>query len=220
MVRLITRILLISCAYLLVCALGYLGYVTYPNNIMGWLLLLIAILYGIGGPYLLWSNLKKENVVRQESHDRSFWLIIPGFLVVFYISPLEYLFISQSLPRAGWMQTIGVILIAASLVLVGWARLAIRGMYSGRLQVISGHFLIQDGPYRVIRHPAYASYLIMSLGMAVGFSSLIGLLAIPFLLVPGLVYRINVEEQLLGAEFGIEYKNYVRNTRRLIPYVW
>lgn len=220
MVRLEIRILLISCAYLLVCALGYLGYASYSNNKTGWFLILVAILYGISGPYLLWSNLKKENVVRHENHDWSFWSVIPGFLVVFYASPIEYLFIPQYLPRDGWMQTTGVVLIAASIVLFVWARLVLRGMYSGRLRVTAGHTLVQRGPYQVIRHPAYASYIVMCLGIALGFSSLIGLLAVLLLLCPGLVYRISVEERILGAEFRQDYENYIRHTKRLIPYVW
>lgn len=214
------RILLISSAYLMVCVLGYLGYATCRGNLTGWFLILVAILYAISGPYLLWSNLKNENVVRHESHDWSFWSVIPGFLVVFYASPLEYLFISQYLPRGSWIQTSGVVLISASIVLFVWARLVLKGLYSGRVRVTAGHTLIQRGPYQVIRHPAYASYIVMSLGVALGFSSLIGLLAVPLLLCPGLVYRISVEERILGAEFRQDYENYIRHTKRLIPHVW
>ncbi len=67
-----TRILLILCAYLLICALGYLGFITYQHNLTGWFLILVAIGYGLGGPYLLWSNLKKVDVKRQVRRDLSF----------------------------------------------------------------------------------------------------------------------------------------------------
>ena len=216
------RILLISSAYLLVCALGYLGFATYHANLTGWFLILTAFSYGLGGPYLLWSNLKRDGVVRQERQDRSFWLILPGFLVVFYASPLEYLYVPELLrgTRTVWMQFTGLALIVVSLLLFGWARIALKGMYSGRIRVQTGHILIQKGPYHIIRHPAYASYVIMSLGIAIGFSSLIGLVAVPFILVPGLIYRVNVEEELLRAEFDQQYLHYALHTKRLIPFIW
>ena len=216
------RILLIFSAYLLVCALGYLGFATYKNNLIGWFLFLTALLYGLGGPYLLRSNLKRNGVIHQERQDRSFWLILPGFLVVFYASPLEYLYIPEILQgcRTTWIQFAGLALIVASLLLFGWARITLKDMYSGRIQVQAGHILIQNGPYSLIRHPAYASYIIMCLGIAIGFSSLIGLVAVPLLLAPGFIYRINVEEEILSAEFGEQYICYVRNTKRLVPFIW
>lgn len=222
MVNLVTRILLISSAYLLVCTLGYLGFITYQHNLTGWFLILTAISYGLGGPFLIWSNLKKKDVVRQESNDRSFWLILPGFLVIYYASPLEYLYLPEilSCTHSTWLQILGLAMIAVSLLIHGWARMALKGLYSGRVWVKSGHTLVQHGPYHFLRHPAYAAYLLMSLGIAVGYSSLISLLAIPLLLLPGLIYRINVEEKLLIAEFGEDYILYTRHTKRLIPGIW
>jgi protein-S-isoprenylcysteine O-methyltransferase Ste14 len=217
-----TRILLILCAYLLVCALGYLGFITYQHNLTGWFLILAAIGYGLGGPYLLWSNLKKVGVQRQERRDLSFWLILPGFLVVFYASPLEYIYLPGLLPftHTGTLPFIGVGFITASLLLFGWARWALGGLYSGRVWVKTGHTLVQRGPYRILRHPAYAAYLLMSLGIAIGYSSLISLLAIPLFLLPGLIYRLNVEENLLLAEFGEQYIQYTHRTSRLFPGIW
>lgn len=216
------RILLITSAYLLVCVLGYLGFASYRLNLIGWFLIFTAFSYGLGGPYLIWSTMKRDRVVRQERQDRSFWLILPGFLVVFYASPLEYLYIPEILhgTRTTWMQLVGLSLIIASLLIFGWARIALKGMYSGQIRVQTGHVLIQNGPYGIIRHPAYAAYIIMSLGIALGFSSLIGLVAVPLLLVPGLIYRMNVEEEILRAEFGEQYLHYVRSTKRLVPLIW
>ncbi len=220
MLILMKRVWIIFSAYLLVCALGYLGIMTYQQNLTGWFLILTALAYGLGGPYLLWSNLKKEGIAHQEKRDRSFWLVLPGFLMIFYGPPLEYIYMSEIIPKTRWFQIIGLVLITVSLLLFTWARLALKDMYSGRLRVKNNHSLIQDGPYKLIRHPAYASYIIMSLGIAIGFSSLIGLLAIPLLLIPGLIYRISVEEKILSVQFGEQYLQYTRLTWRLIPGIW
>jgi len=216
----IVGILLVLSAYLLVCALGYLGFATYSTNLTGWFLILTAIGFGLGGPYLLWTNLNKKGVVRQEKQDRSFWLILPGFLVVFYASPLEYLYLPGIIPHANSLQILGLVLIAVSIFLHAWARLVLKGMYSGRVWVKTGHTLVQHGPYHFVRHPAYAAYIAMCLGIAIGYSSLISLLAVPLLLLPGLIYRINVEEKILICEFGEQYLQYIKLTRHLFPGIW
>jgi protein-S-isoprenylcysteine O-methyltransferase Ste14 len=220
MVKLAGRIFLITSAYLLVCALGYLGFATYEHNLLGWFLILTAISYGLSGPLLLWRNLKKEGIIRQERQDRSFWFILPGFLVVFYASPLEYLRLPAIFPRFTWMQIIGLALLIASILLIAWAQWALKGKYSGRIWVVTGQTLVQTGPYRFLRHPAYAGFLLMGFGLSIGFSSLISLLAVPFLLLPGFLYRMNVEEKILLSQFGEQYTRYSQRTKRLIPGIW
>jgi protein-S-isoprenylcysteine O-methyltransferase Ste14 len=57
----------------------------------------------------------------------------------------------------------------------------------------------------------------MTLGVAIGYSSLIGLAAVPVLLLPGLAYRMKVEERLLTEQFGEDYRTYIRKSKKLIP---
>ncbi len=202
--------------------LGYLGYKTIRTNLLGWFLLLAALAYGLSGPFLLKQNLNVQGVVHKETQDRSFWVILPGFLLVFYGSPLDWLYLSQLFHRPGslWIQFLGLALITVSIILLNWARLTLRDLYSGRVQVVAGHSLVRNGPYQIIRHPAYASYILLCLGIGIGYSSLVGVLSVPLLLIPGLVYRIKIEEKILTTEFGDQYSIYANDTRRLIPYIW
>jgi protein-S-isoprenylcysteine O-methyltransferase Ste14 len=73
---------------------------------------------------------------------------------------------------------------------------------------------------RISPHPAYAGYLVMALGLSLGYSSLAGLLTIIILLLPSLIYRINVEEKLLADHFGEVYRQYIQTTKHLIPGIW
>ena len=220
MLTLATRILIIMSTYLLIFLMGYLGLLTLPTNLTGWFLVLTAVTYGLGSPFLFRNHFKKESVVIQENLDLSFWMVIPGFLVVFYASPLEYLLLDELIPRTLGTQILGSILIIICMALFGWARGTLKNLYSGHVQVKIDHTLIQHGPYRFIRHPAYAAYILMGFGIAIGFSSLVGILSIPLLLLPALIYRIFTEEKLLSAEFGEQFEEYSHNTRRLIPGVW
>jgi len=211
----------------LAIVLGCLGIETLTSNLMGWLLLGIGVAYPAGGLIYYWIHkapfwraARPGAAVAEETGDRSFWLILPGFLVIFFASPLEWMYLPGSMPRLPWMQAAGLGLILSAVVLRVWTRAHMCGQYSGHVEVLAGHRLVQSGPYRFVRHPGYTGFLLMTLGVAIGYSSLIGLAAIPVLLLPGLAYRMGVEKKLLLAQFGGEYQAYIQKTKRLIPFVW
>lgn len=197
-----------------------LGLLTMKTNLLGWFYLFMGVAYVVGGPLYVWKR-KNEPPARQEERgDRSFWLVQPGFILAVFGAPLEYLFLPAVLPRAVWAQVSGLLLILAGIVLVSWARQEIRGQFSGHVRIQEGHQLIQSGPYRMVRHPGYLGYLMCVLGMGVGFSSLITTAAMIFLLLPGLIYRMRVEERMLVEAFGEDYQQYARQTKRLLPGIW
>jgi len=226
MSRLAVLFLMVIVPALAIC-LALLGLETLHDNFLGWFLLLLGIAYPAGGViyYFIrrepfWKSVGGGETAREEKGDRSFWLILPGFLAVFFAPPIELLYLPEFLPRSLGMQLAGLVLILLAVMIRVWARLHIRGLYSGHVEVQAGHQLVQSGPYRFIRHPGYTGLLLMTLGVAVGYSSLIGLIAIPVLLLTGLAYRMKVEEGLLTGQFGEAYRIYARNTKKLIPGIW
>jgi len=202
---------------LLAIFLACLGIESLRQNLLGWFLVLIGLGYLTGGMIYAWRMRGALPPIREEAGDRSFWLILPGFMLIFFGSPIEYLYVPEILPRTLGMQIAGLGLILAGFILRIWARLAIRGMYAGHVQIQSGHRLVQQGPYGYIRHPGYTGYLLMTFGVAMGYASLIGLGSIFLALLPGLYYRMKVEEKLLEEHFGDEYRQYAEKTGRLLP---
>ena len=207
--------------------LALLGLETLGSNILGWFLLVLGIAYPAGGVIYyfvrrepFWKSAGRGEAAREEKGDRSFWAILPGFLVVFFAPPIEWMYLPAVLPRTLWMQIAGLVLILAAVALRIWTRAHLRGLYSGHVEVQVGHRLVQSGPYLFVRHPGYTGFLLMTLGVAIGYSSLIGLAAVLVLLLPGLAYRMQVEERLLIEQFGEEYRAYALKTRQLIPFVW
>jgi protein-S-isoprenylcysteine O-methyltransferase Ste14 len=207
--------------------LALLGLETLRGNMLGWFLLVLGVAYPAGGAiyYFIrrepfWNAANSGKTALEEKGDRSFWAILPGFLVVFFSPPLEWFYLPAVLPRILWMQIAGLALILAAVGLRVWARAHIRGLYSGHVEVRANHRLIQSGPYRFVRHPGYTGFVLMALGLATGYSSWIGLAAIPLLLLPGLAYRLGIEERLLIGKFGDEYKIYSQKTKKLIPGIW
>jgi protein-S-isoprenylcysteine O-methyltransferase Ste14 len=78
------------------------------------------------------------------------------------------------------------------------------------------HALIENGPYRFVRHPVYAGYLALLLGSGVASLNICLWLLWPLSLI-GILIQADSEELLLGEKFGQDYECYVRRTGRLVP---
>lgn len=77
--------------------------------------------------------------------------------------------------------------------------------------------LITTGAYRYIRHPMYFSVLVMMLGVVVSKPTLLSFV-IYVLLVVTLFLKAQKEETL-WMEQSSEYKTYMQQTKRIIPFI-
>jgi protein-S-isoprenylcysteine O-methyltransferase Ste14 len=101
----------------------------------------------------------------------------------------------------------------------GWPVFVLGHRFSGLVAIQPEHSLVTSGVYSVIRHPSYLGLLINSLGWALAFRSVIGVLLTAFT-IPPLLARMRSEETLLKSHFGDEYDIYRAHTRRLIPWLY
>ncbi|HEX8992047.1 MAG TPA: isoprenylcysteine carboxylmethyltransferase family protein [Anaerolineales bacterium] len=207
--------------------LGLLGFATLDANILGWFLFLAGLLYAAGTVILVyvrkvefWEPQVHASIAQAERGDRSFWLITAGMVAVFYLSPLEFLYVRTEGFSSDPLEAAGAILVAAGIGLFAWSRTSLGGFYSGHLAVLESQTLVNNGPYRLIRHPAYAGYLLAALGLALGYASIVGAAALFLILLPAIVWRIHIEEGLLRAHFGAQFEEYSSRTRRLVPWAW
>jgi len=221
-----TRFFLLGITPLLALVLAALGAATLATNPLGWFLLAAGIIF-TGGMVIVyyirrirfWESSLDGDTAQQERGDRSFGLIALSLAAATFLPPIEYLFFPL-VPCPPWMSACGLGLVVPGAALFVWARRTLRRCYAGHLTVKTGQPLVQGGPYRRVRHPAYAGYLLMVLGTGLGYASLAGALAVLLLVLPALIYRMNVEERLLVEHFGDEYRRYADRTRRLIPGIW
>jgi protein-S-isoprenylcysteine O-methyltransferase Ste14 len=91
--------------------------------------------------------------------------------------------------------------------------------FSGLVAVQTGHSLVTGGLYGVIRHPSYLGLIVNSLGWALAFRSLVGVVIVALMLFV-ILRRIDAEERFLGENFGAEYEAYRARTWRLAPYLY
>ena len=85
--------------------------------------------------------------------------------------------------------------------------------------VDTDHQLIRSGPYRVVRHPIYASMLCLMLGMGFLLATPLQFAAAMVLFLAGTEIRIWVEDRLLADRFGEEFLDYRRSTAAYIPWL-
>jgi protein-S-isoprenylcysteine O-methyltransferase Ste14 len=79
--------------------------------------------------------------------------------------------------------------------------------------------LVQQGAYRTIRHPLYASLLAFAWGATLKNPSGPAL-ALAGIATGALILTARAEEQECLAKFGDEYRSYMSRTRRFIPFVY
>jgi len=119
---------------------------------------------------------------------------------------------SSALQVAGFAAALG-----GGLLFFGAARTLGRQM-TPEIRIQEGHRLIQEGPYRFVRHPAYTAIVTGAAGLTALFLSL-PLALLTAVLLGLAVYRARLEEHLLASEkgFGPVYLEYVSRTGRFLP---
>jgi protein-S-isoprenylcysteine O-methyltransferase Ste14 len=115
--------------------------------------------------------------------------------------------------------------VAGLLVLSGMALRWTSIFYLGReftvqVAIIEGHRLTTSGPYRLIRHPSYAGLLLMFLGLAIHSNHPVGIIALTLPVFWAISIRIRIEERAMESYFGVEYAEYRKRTKKLIPHVY
>jgi len=106
-------------------------------------------------------------------------------------------------------------------VLFRWYAIYYLGrFFTPNVVILEKHRLIETGPYRLIRHPTYAGALFALLGVTLTMGNLLSLLIIFIPIISVVAWRMRIEEAALVEAFGDEYRDYMRRTKRLIPFVF
>ena len=115
--------------------------------------------------------------------------------------------------------------IGVSLILLGvalrWYAIWTLGRYFTRdVAVSADQRVVQNGPYRYIRHPAYSGTFLTMLGVGLAVTNWASLVALLIGVFSGHMYRVRVEEKALSQAIGQPYVEYMHRTKRFIPLVF
>jgi protein-S-isoprenylcysteine O-methyltransferase Ste14 len=132
------------------------------------------------------------------------WLINPAWLAW------------AAMPIPAWIRWMGLAMAGLGGMLLVWTFRNLDKNLTDTVVTRKQHTLVTTGPYRWIRHPFYASYLLGFVGCSVAAANwlflLLGTIGFGFMLA-----RIRIEEQKLVERFGDAYRRYMARTGRFVP---
>ncbi len=116
------------------------------------------------------------------------------------------------------LSPIVIALQVVAVLVVLYARYTFRNQQFGFTANPGSGPLLEKGPYRIIRHPMYASVMLLIWASILGHWSivngLIGVIVLTFTLT-----RVTAEERLLKERYP-EYTEYMARTRMMVPYIF
>jgi protein-S-isoprenylcysteine O-methyltransferase Ste14 len=116
----------------------------------------------------------------------------------------------------GW---VGLGIVWCGVALRLWSIRTLGRFFTYTVQTSGDQPVITAGPYRLIRHPSYAGLLIAMTGLGIFVGNWWCVLIVFAGVLPGIVYRIRVEEQALLQSLGDMYREYAATRKRLIPFI-
>jgi protein-S-isoprenylcysteine O-methyltransferase Ste14 len=114
----------------------------------------------------------------------------------------------------------GLVLFVAGLVLRWWAIVTLGRFFTVDVTIEKDHELVDRGPFRMVRHPSYTGVLMAFVGFALSLRNWAALLVILPPIGAAFIHRMNVEETALSRALGQRYADYMKRTKRLIPFVY
>jgi protein-S-isoprenylcysteine O-methyltransferase Ste14 len=122
-----------------------------------------------------------------------------------------------------WYRTIlfgtGLFLILAGVALRWYAIWYLGKFFTTTIVIQPGQTVVETGPYRYIRHPSYSGALLIFTGIGLCLTNWLSLGLVVLGAFLAYTYRVQVEEQVLVDGLGQPYRDYMKRTKRFIPFV-
>lgn len=158
----------------------------------------------------------RNSAGQKEKSDRgSKPVIIFGFWLALFVSWIPF---GHTLPAPFYYA--GTALLFLGTALRVWAVWTLRNFFTLSVQTKGEQKLVETGPYRVIRHPAYTASIMQLIGFPLGLRSWPGFITAAVIAALVYGYRIRTEEKALREHFGMEYEEYSKRTWRLFPFLY
>jgi protein-S-isoprenylcysteine O-methyltransferase Ste14 len=121
-------------------------------------------------------------------------------------------------PGSAALDAAGLALTAVALAFCLWARFYLGRNWSAVITVTEDHQLIRTGPYAIVRHPIYSGFMLATVGSALAFGEMAGVVAV-VLVVAAWSYKASLEEATMVEQFGLEYERYRGQVNALLPFI-
>ena len=147
------------------------------------------------------------------------WIVGAAWWLLFSHGFRNPVLMRRVIPMSNVVTYLGLAITVTGLAFALWARFYLGRNWSPVVAVMEDHQLIRSGPYAIVRHPIYSGFMFATLGTALAFGEISGLIAVA-LIVGGWGRKSRLEEVSMLDQFGAEYERYRREVKALIPLVW
>ena len=106
------------------------------------------------------------------------------------------------------------------LILRWWSIIYLGRFFTVNVTIATDHRVVDSGPYRYIRHPSYTGALLAFLGLSLCLLNALSILIIMIPIFLAFRKRMGIEEAVLTKALEPNYRQYIRRTKRLIPFVY
>jgi protein-S-isoprenylcysteine O-methyltransferase Ste14 len=163
-------------------------------------------------PFLLF---KRPSGAAQKIDPRARWGIV--VVAISYSMLWQAHFWERS--QRPWQFALAILFFLLGALLSWTAKRALGRQWRIDAGLNADHELVTSGPYRIVRHPIYASMLCVFLGTGTVLTPwwLFAPATVIFLI--GTEIRVRVEDQLLCSHFGDACHNYQHRVRAYIPFI-
>jgi len=131
------------------------------------------------------------------------------------------LLISRNFAVIFSLKIIGYLLVMAGFIISLFALNTLGNNWTGMTdyRIKKGQVLVQNGVYKIVRHPIYLAVILEIVGYEfVANSWFVIILTLCSIVIMN--KQANKEEELLTKKFGIEYQKYKSRTKKFIPFLY
>jgi len=171
---------------------------------------------------IILGMVKKANPGESSVHDqgtlRVLWVVIAASIAM---AALARNVSSTRFPSSSELSDmLSIILLIAGLALRWVSIFTLGRFFTVNVAIHPDQQVVRTGPYRLIRHPSYTGMLIAFVGVGVYCANWLSLCVLLVPVTLATLHRIDKEEEILLQVFGSSYREYRKETKRLIPWLY
>jgi len=160
---------------------------------------------------------KKGNVVKEKKS-----IVETGSMMVFFLANVILVYLQVGTVSFGNHLNLFIMLLGTILIVFGTAvniagRLSLKENWGNQIKIYENHTLVESGVYRFVRHPLYASTILMLYGFALLFSNWAVFVLNTLIFIPFMVYRAKQEDAMLAVTFPDLFHEYQIKTGLFLP---
>lgn len=162
--------------------------------------------------------LSKNSPVKKEKKS----IVETGSMLAFYILMMLLVYkkigmLSINFTASMYVSAAGTVLVIIGTVINITGRINLKNNWGNQIRIYEGHTLTMTGIYKYIRHPLYASTVLMLYGFSFLFFNIAVFALATVVFIPFIIFRAKQEDKMLADTFNGAFEEYKNKTGMFFP---